>query len=164
MAVLPAALQRSAFSIHHRTESIPIFGPATKLELRNSTSSQNLAKAIRYIRNSNRGGSARHESALYARQQNQEDFCDAGNEIECDYRGVVQFICDIFPGGRWWQLSAFEQKVGSSAIGAEPMTVLKALSQMWALVADEKWILFTAVVTLSVAAVRSLITMVLSLL
>lgn len=65
-----------------------------------------------------------------------------------------ELIRDVFPGGRWWNLRDFEQNVDGSPIAAEPITVLQALREMWALLAEEKWILYTALGALAVAAVR----------
>lgn len=59
---------------------------------------------------------------------------------------------DYVPGGNWWDLYDSEPLID----GAKPVTVLNALSKMWALVTDEHWVLYTAFGALTVAAVSLL--------
>ncbi|KAL0351045.1 UNVERIFIED_CONTAM: ABC transporter B family member 26, chloroplastic [Sesamum radiatum] len=79
-------------------------------------------------------------------KQNREGCCDTRNET-LHFKGWMETIRD----------NDFDQNTNGSPAAAKPMTVLEALSQIWALVADEKWILYTAFGALTVAAVRLLI-------
>ncbi|KAL0331930.1 UNVERIFIED_CONTAM: ABC transporter B family member 26, chloroplastic [Sesamum calycinum] len=88
-------------------------------------------------------------------KQNRESCCDTRNET-LHFKGWMETIRDILPGGSWWNLNDFDQNTNGSPAAAKPMTVLEALSQIWALVADEKWILYTAFGALTVAAVNRL--------
>lgn len=128
-----------------------------KLKFRNSTLAPTLAHTIDSVPNPNLTHTVRHMSVSHAFKQNREDCYGQRNETLHIFRRWFEFIRDIFPGGSWWNLSDIEQKIDRSPIAAKPITVLKALSQMWALVADEKWILYTAFGALTVAAVRVLI-------
>lgn len=62
----------------------------------------------------------------------------------------VNFAREIFPGGDWWRLST--EEVGD-VISAKPVTVLRALKKMWDLIAEDRWVVFTAFVALIVTAV-----------
>ncbi|KAL2552447.1 ABC transporter B family member 26 [Forsythia ovata] len=63
---------------------------------------------------------------------------------------------DFIPGGNWWNLCDSEQLVDGSPTAANPVTVLNALSKMWALVADQQWVLYTAFGALTVAALSEI--------
>ncbi|KAL2532266.1 ABC transporter B family member 26 [Abeliophyllum distichum] len=62
----------------------------------------------------------------------------------------------LFQGGNWWNLCDSEQLVDGSPTAAKPVTVLNALSKMWALVADQQWVLYTAFGALTVAALSEI--------
>ncbi|GFP93456.1 ABC transporter b family member 26 chloroplastic [Phtheirospermum japonicum] len=155
MAVL-SATRRFYTSNDHKTIPSPIFIFSAKLEFRNSTVPQALAKTINFVRRSNSIYSVRHISIPKAFKQTREGCCDSRNETLHIFKGWFEFVRDIFPGGRWWDLSCFEGEIDSCPTTAKPMTVLKTLKQMWALVADEKWILYTAFGALAVAAVSEI--------
>lgn len=55
----------------------------------------------------------------------------------------------VLPGGSWW---SFSDDVDVKLL-AKPVTVLQALIRMWHLVAQDRWVIFTAFATLIVAAV-----------
>ncbi|KZV17809.1 ABC transporter B family member 26, chloroplastic-like [Dorcoceras hygrometricum] len=61
-----------------------------------------------------------------------------------------KFVREIFPGGEWWRLSSEEIDV---ALSAKPVTVLLALQKMWEMVAQDRWVIYTAFVSLIATAV-----------
>lgn len=65
-------------------------------------------------------------------------------------RQCVGFLRSILPGGSWWR---FSEEVDSRFV-AEPVTVWRALTRIWELVAEDRWVIFAAFSTLIVAAVR----------
>lgn len=65
-------------------------------------------------------------------------------------RQCIDFLRTILPGGSWW---SFTDEVDGRFI-AKPVTVWRALSRMWELVAEDRWVIFAAFSTLIVAAVR----------
>jgi hypothetical protein len=54
------------------------------------------------------------------------------------------------PWGKWW---SFDEDVELKLL-AEPVTVLQALTRMWNLVAQDRWVIFAAFAALILAAVR----------
>lgn len=62
----------------------------------------------------------------------------------------IKFVREVFPGGEWWRLSSEEIDVGLSS---KPVTVLRALQKMWELIAQDRWVVYTAFIALIVAAV-----------
>lgn len=71
-------------------------------------------------------------------------------ELSEKLRKWVTFVREILPGGEWWSLST--EGVGD-VISAKPVTVLRALKKMWDLIAEDRWVVFTAFVALIVTAV-----------
>ena len=65
-------------------------------------------------------------------------------------RRWIGSVRTVFPGGSWW---SFSDDVDVKLL-AKPVTVLQALIRMWHLVAQDRWVIFTAFATLIVAAVR----------
>ncbi|TXG54715.1 hypothetical protein EZV62_019971 [Acer yangbiense] len=57
-------------------------------------------------------------------------------------------------GGGWWNLSGDAHGVEDST--AKPITVWTALSRMWTLIGDDKWLIYLAVASLTVAAVSEI--------
>ncbi|PIN01196.1 Peptide-transporting ATPase [Handroanthus impetiginosus] len=145
----------TSFNVH-RTRSFPILTSTSKLKFRNSNLAHTPADTIRSIRNSNSVDSVRYISVSSACKQNPEACCEQMNETLQIFKRWFEFIRDTFPGGSWWNLSDFERKIDGSPTAAKPLTVLTALKQMWALVADEKWILYIASGTLAIAAVSEI--------
>lgn len=62
----------------------------------------------------------------------------------------VKFAREIFPGGDWWRLPT-EEIV--DVFSAKPVTVVRALKKMWDLISEDRWVIFTAFVSLVVTAV-----------
>ncbi|KAJ0256309.1 ABC transporter B family member 26 [Hirschfeldia incana] len=67
-------------------------------------------------------------------------------------RQCIGFLRTILPGGSWWR---FTEEVDSRFI-AKPVTVWRALSRMWELVAEDRWVIFAAFSTLIVAALSEI--------
>lgn len=65
----------------------------------------------------------------------------------------VKFVREILPGGEWWRLST--EGVGD-VILAKPVTVVRALKKMWELIAQDRWIIFSAFTALIVTAVSEI--------
>ncbi|XP_051141007.1 ABC transporter B family member 26, chloroplastic-like isoform X2 [Andrographis paniculata] len=157
MAAVPTVLHCNAYFIRHRTHSIPVVVPAAKLGFGGSVCRQNLTRGVHFLPNSNSVWAGRYLFVVNAFQQSQEDCCEAGNELRSSrLRRLVRFIRDMFPGGNWWSLSPFEQKLGGYPTRSESTTVFQVLSQMWALLADEKWILYAAFGALAVTALSEI--------
>ncbi|KAL5864333.1 hypothetical protein ACOSQ3_001847 [Xanthoceras sorbifolium] len=60
----------------------------------------------------------------------------------------------VLPGGSWWNLSGNADEVED--LTAKPITVPVALSRMWSLIGDDKWLIYLAVASLIVAAVSEI--------
>ncbi|XP_075504746.1 ABC transporter B family member 26, chloroplastic [Primulina tabacum] len=65
----------------------------------------------------------------------------------------IKLVREIFPGGEWWRLSSEEIDLGLSS---KPVTVLRALQKMWELIAQDRWVVYTAFATLIVAALSEI--------
>lgn len=154
MAALRTAFHfRTSFNYRNTTNSTPIIHTSIiRLNFCNSTATQTPTHTI------NSANTVRRMSVSHALKHNREDFFDERNETARDmFVRWFELIRDVFPGGRWWNLSAVEENVDGSPIAAAPITVLNALREMWALVADDKWILYAAFGALIVAAVSECI-------
>ncbi|KAL2240556.1 UNVERIFIED_CONTAM: ABC transporter B family member 26, chloroplastic [Sesamum indicum] len=150
MATLPTTLHYYISFNDQETGSFPISTSTSKLKFRNSSAILTLARPSYPICN---------YSSVYALtpisdgfKQNREGCCDTRNEA-LHFKGWMETVRDILPGGSWWNLNDVDQNTNGSPVAAKPMAVMEALSQIWALVADEKWILYTAFGALTVAAV-----------
>ncbi|XP_057768926.1 ABC transporter B family member 26, chloroplastic-like isoform X2 [Salvia miltiorrhiza] len=151
-----AALQ-TAFHLHtyfnaRDTNSIPIFTSKTSLRFCNSTLVQNLP------RNPNSAYAVRPRVPVWHAVKHDRENCLEERNKNAPHIIVRWFelVRDVFPGGCWWNLTDFEQNVDGLPIAAESITVSQALREMWALVADEKWILYTAFGALIIAAVSEI--------
>lgn len=85
---------------------------------------------------------------------NEDDssFTESGKvELSEKLNKWVQFVREILPGGEWWKLSTEEVEDVTSA---KPVTVWRALKKMWELIAQDRWVIFTAFLALIVTAVR----------
>ncbi|CAN8239221.1 unnamed protein product [Cochlearia groenlandica] len=67
-------------------------------------------------------------------------------------RQCIGFLKTVLPGGSWWR---FSDEVDSK-FTAKPVTVWLALSRMWELVAEDRWVIFAAFSTLIVAALSEI--------
>ncbi|XP_010471059.1 PREDICTED: ABC transporter B family member 26, chloroplastic [Camelina sativa] len=67
-------------------------------------------------------------------------------------RQCIGFLRTILPGGSWW---SFTDEVDGRFI-AKPVTVWRALSRMWELVAEDRWVIFAAFSTLIIAALSEI--------
>ncbi|KAL8137903.1 hypothetical protein V2J09_003904 [Rumex salicifolius] len=65
----------------------------------------------------------------------------------------LQLLRSILPGGSWWNLS--DQHV-DVVVGTKPVTVWFALRRMWQLVASDRWVIFVAFSSLSLAAIAEI--------
>ncbi|XP_047956660.1 ABC transporter B family member 26, chloroplastic-like isoform X1 [Salvia hispanica] len=149
MAALRTAFHLPTYFNDRNTNSISI--SRTSLHCSNSSSAENLPPS------SNLSYAIRRMCVSHAINNHRENCLEEVNENAL--RIIVKWfelIRDVFPGGRWWNLRDFEQNVDGSPIAAEPITVLQALREMWALLAEEKWILYTALGALAVAAVSEI--------
>lgn len=68
-------------------------------------------------------------------------------------RRLFVFLRSILPGGDWWNFSDDAE----IRIFAKPVTVTRALTRMWGLVARDRCVIFAAFSALIVAAVRAFI-------
>ncbi|KAK9108201.1 hypothetical protein Syun_024212 [Stephania yunnanensis] len=67
-------------------------------------------------------------------------------------RSWTEILRSVIPGGTWWELP-HHVELGD----AEPVTVVSALRRMWDLVAQDRWVVLVAFVGLVVAAVRTVL-------
>ncbi|XP_050276535.1 ABC transporter B family member 26, chloroplastic isoform X1 [Quercus robur] len=67
-------------------------------------------------------------------------------------RRWIASVRTVLPGGSWW---SFSDDVDVKLL-AKPVTVLQALVRMWHLVAQDRWVIFTAFATLIVAALAQI--------
>ncbi|KAL1550818.1 ABC transporter B member 26, chloroplastic [Salvia divinorum] len=65
----------------------------------------------------------------------------------------IKFAREIFPGGDWWRLPT--EDIGDVMV-AKPVTVFRALKKMWDLIAEDRWVIFTAFVTLVITALSEI--------
>ncbi|CAI9756308.1 unnamed protein product [Fraxinus pennsylvanica] len=65
----------------------------------------------------------------------------------------VEFVRDILPGGEWWSLS---NEGVDGVMVAKPVTVLRALKKMWELIAQDRWVIFTAFAALILTALSEI--------
>jgi hypothetical protein len=65
-------------------------------------------------------------------------------------RRWIRVVGSVLPGGKWW---SFDEDVELKLL-AEPVTVSRALTRMWNLVAQDRWVIFAAFAALILAAVR----------
>ncbi|KAL8043794.1 hypothetical protein ABFX02_08G007900 [Erythranthe guttata] len=156
MAALPTTLHYPASFNDLNSNSSLLITSKAKLKFPNSPSNKTLAHTFHCIRGSNSVCSRRNVCVSNVLHRNREAICDQMNGTLHNLKRWFEFIRSIFPGGTWWNLSDSEHKIDGSTMAAKPLTVLKALRQMWALVADEKWILCAAFVALTVAAVSEI--------
>lgn len=59
---------------------------------------------------------------------------------------------NVLPGGSWWRLED-EDAGGAGRADASGATAASALSRMWALVANDRWVIFAGFASLVCAAV-----------
>ncbi|PIN17383.1 Peptide exporter, ABC superfamily [Handroanthus impetiginosus] len=82
-------------------------------------------------------------------KEDENSFTGSGKvELSEKLRKWVKFAREILPGGDWWRLSTEVEDV----ISAKPVTVLRALKKMWELIAEDRWVVFTAFTALIVTA------------
>ncbi|GER29508.1 ABC transporter B family member [Striga asiatica] len=141
-------------SDHHRAISYSTSISISKLEFRDSTIAKALLSTIHFGRQPN--SVYRHTSLTKALKRDQEDCCDTSYEALHIFEGWFEFIRDMIPGGSWWDLSGCEGEIGGYPNATSPVTVWKALTQILALLADAKWVLYTAFGALAVAAVSEI--------
>lgn len=69
-------------------------------------------------------------------------------------RRWVGFAGSFMPGGSWWSLCERED---DQVVVAKPLTVVFALRRLWALLGDDKWIMYAAFGAVIITAVSSLL-------
>ncbi|RVX08894.1 ABC transporter B family member 26, chloroplastic [Vitis vinifera] len=70
-------------------------------------------------------------------------------QINVEIPVVLRNIRSVLPGGSRWKLSEYEEE-------AKAREVMPTLRRIWVLVEDERWVIFVAVGSLTLAAVRCL--------
>lgn len=76
-----------------------------------------------------------------------------GKDSEKVLESWVGLVRSVLPGGSWWSL---RENDNVEITAAKPITVILAVRRMWELIAEDRWIVFVAVGSLVVAAVRVL--------
>ncbi|KAI4350643.1 hypothetical protein L6164_005079 [Bauhinia variegata] len=82
-----------------------------------------------------------------------EEFGNANSGFQNLFIKWVSFVHSIVPGGSWWSLY---ERQGFHNDAAKPRTVLLSLHRIWALVADERLIIFIAFGSLVIAAISDI--------
>ncbi|RXH79766.1 hypothetical protein DVH24_040913 [Malus domestica] len=77
---------------------------------------------------------------------------EADVQLSEKLRQLFAFLRSILPGGTWWSFS----DEADIRIFAKPVTVARALTRMWGLVARDRWVIFAAFSALIVAAYTEL--------
>ncbi|KAL9390271.1 hypothetical protein Peur_018876 [Populus x canadensis] len=77
---------------------------------------------------------------------------EEGVELNERIRRFIEFLPSILPGGNWWSFS----DEADIKILAKPVTVWRALTRMWHLVAQDRWVIFAAFTALIVAALSEI--------
>ncbi|XP_059445534.1 ABC transporter B family member 26, chloroplastic [Corylus avellana] len=67
-------------------------------------------------------------------------------------RRWIRVVGSVLPGGKWW---SFDQDVELKLL-AEPVTVSRALTRMWNLIAQDRWVIFAAFAALILAALSEI--------
>ncbi|KAK6928385.1 ABC transporter-like, ATP-binding domain, partial [Dillenia turbinata] len=71
----------------------------------------------------------------------------------------ARWVCGLksfFPGGSWWDLSGHEEIDEGVLEKTKKNTVLAAVERMWALIGDDRWVVFVAFGSLIVAAISEI--------
>ncbi|GMH31119.1 hypothetical protein Nepgr_032962 [Nepenthes gracilis] len=74
-------------------------------------------------------------------------------ELRERLRSLFETFRSILPGGSWWNLSGEYVDVVTAS---KPVTVWRALRRMWQLVANDRWVIFTAFSALILAAISEI--------
>ncbi|CAN6550799.1 unnamed protein product [Malus baccata var. baccata] len=77
---------------------------------------------------------------------------EADVQLSEKLRQLFAFLRSILPGGTWWSFS----DEADIRIFAKPVTVARALTRMWGLVARDRWVIFAAFSALIVAALSEI--------
>ncbi|KAJ6898253.1 hypothetical protein NC652_024924 [Populus alba x Populus x berolinensis] len=77
---------------------------------------------------------------------------EEGVELNERIRRFIEFLPSILPGGDWWSFS----DEADIKILAKPVTMWRALTRMWHLVAQDRWVIFAAFTALIVAALSEI--------
>ncbi|XWS34726.1 hypothetical protein CRYUN_Cryun21dG0062600 [Craigia yunnanensis] len=89
-------------------------------------------------------------------EKNLEQFEEENNvenvELRERIRKWIDFLRSVLPGGSWW---SFSDDVELKLM-AKPVTVWRALSRMWQLIAQDRLVIFAAFSTLIVAALSEI--------
>lgn len=87
-------------------------------------------------------------------KENDASFADSEKvDLSEKLKKWIKFVREILPGGDWWRLSTEEAE---DVVPAKTVTVMRALKKMWELVAEDRWVIFTAFLALIVTAVCSI--------
>lgn len=91
-----------------------------------------------------------------AYQNDDDDGLQIGDSNFDKLKEWVNIFRSFIPGGSWWNLYNAEGKQHSSPTPDNPVSLPYALARMWALVADQRWVLCTAFAALAIAAVAEI--------
>nr|GMD95444.1 ABC transporter B family member 26, chloroplastic [Ipomoea batatas] len=125
------------------------FGPKPKAQLLFSEhSSKKRFGFVSPVKSASVNGYPLHDNYSKERGLGGEDA-----ELGEKFRNWVGLARDFLPGGSWWRLSSEDVKV---EMAAEPVTVIRALQKMWELIAEERWLIFSAFAALIVTALSEI--------
>ncbi|XP_073296098.1 ABC transporter B family member 26, chloroplastic-like isoform X1 [Primulina huaijiensis] len=141
---------------YHINKSFPATVPTTKFQPPGSVRIPELSRTVITLLNTDSVKIPGRYSVSNAFKRGREYCHGDRDEIIHVLKRWVEFTRGVFPGGSWWRLPDNEREIGSSSIAEKPMTVLSALNLMWALVNDEKGLLYTSFGALTIAALSEI--------
>ncbi|KZV19371.1 ABC transporter B family member 26, chloroplastic-like [Dorcoceras hygrometricum] len=157
MANLPYMLQFSAQFKHNRNKSFPAIVPTTIFQSPDSVNVPTPSRTAFSLLDANLVNIPKKYLVSNAFKRGPEYCSGDTDESMRVLKRLLEFIRGVLPGGSWWRLADDEQETGSLSTLARPITALSALNQMWALINDEKGVLYTSFVALTIAALSEIL-------
>ncbi|KAL6960551.1 hypothetical protein U1Q18_038314 [Sarracenia purpurea var. burkii] len=160
MAIPQFSPQHQILRYCNRINSISLFPPKTpsylitKPRFQNRSSIKPLLSRYKcfYVPNS---GCADDLLALSVPKDEEKEGGDEHIELLDYCQKWILSVRSLLPGGGWWELSD-SNEVGRTTKAARPVTVLLALRRIWALVADDKWVIYVAFASLAISALSEI--------
>ena len=158
MAISQFNLQHQTYRHRDHIKPLLLFCPKTppshftiktKLRFRNPIKSPIIRCKCIYVPNST---STDDSLAFKVPKPGKNEGGDKHIEFVDDCRRWVLSIRPLLPGGNWWNLGDSDE-IGSTAKSTKPVTVSLALRRIWVLISDDKWVIYTAFASLTIAAV-----------
>ncbi|CAK7332577.1 unnamed protein product [Dovyalis caffra] len=147
-------------SPHHRKQRLLIHTNRNLVRLDTDTKFQFLLQNVN--NSSNRLAPPKSSSSVngyggnveqrYVNGSEQQGEREEGVELHEKIRRFIEFLPSILPGGSWW---SFSDEVEIKIL-ANSVTMRRALTRMWHLVAQDRWVIFAAFTALIFAALSEI--------